>query len=134
MLIDLNIIFGWVWMLAGIFVGGIVGMFFAKEDFMGGYNSWRRRLVRLGHIAFIGMAIVNIGFALCIKTYNIHGFAADIASIGFFIGGVGMPVICLLSAWKQKLRHAFAIPVAGVSIGSALTIWMIIKVVLETHS
>jgi hypothetical protein len=37
----------WAGMLAGVLSGAIIGLFFAREDFMGGYQSWRRRLTRL---------------------------------------------------------------------------------------
>ena len=54
----------WIGMLLGVVSGAIIGLFFHREDWMGGYNSFRRRLTRLGHISFFGLAFVNMGFAL----------------------------------------------------------------------
>ncbi|QQE10479.1 hypothetical protein JD969_13320 [Planctomycetota bacterium] len=118
MMAEVNLIFGWAWVMMGIFVGAVVGMFFVREEFMGGYGSWRRRMVRLGHIAFMGMAAVNIGFALTVKTYGLSDFdGVWLVSLCFLIGGIGMPLVCLLSAWKKCLRHAFCVPVVALVVG-----------------
>ena len=42
----LNLIAGWLGMLAGVLSGAILGLFFHREDWMGGYGSYRRRLAR----------------------------------------------------------------------------------------
>src|SRR6266540_3922856 len=48
----LNWQFGW-WLLLFAFVTGAgLGLFFHRDDFLGGYNSFRRRIVRLGRIAW----------------------------------------------------------------------------------
>ncbi len=49
-----NLYFAWVWMLAGMLSGAVIGLFFHRADWPGGFDSWRRRMVRLGHIAFLG--------------------------------------------------------------------------------
>ena len=122
-MVEMNLVFGWMWVLVGIVVGGVVGIFFAKEEFMGGYGSWRRRMVRLGHIAFMGMAAVNIGFALTVRMLgSVHTDWVCVASVCFLIGGVGMPVVCLLSAWKKWWRHGFALPVCALGVGVVFTI------------
>lgn len=51
-MIPLNLVGGWLGMLAGVLSGALVGLFFYRDDWMGGYDSWRRRLTRLGHISF----------------------------------------------------------------------------------
>ena len=33
----------------GVVSGATIGLFFHREAFLGGYDTWRRRLVRLGH-------------------------------------------------------------------------------------
>ena len=39
-------------MLAGVLSGMAMGLFFHQDGWLGGYGSFRRRLLRLGHIAF----------------------------------------------------------------------------------
>ena len=41
-------------------------MFFHGEDWLGGYGSWRRRMLRLGHISMIGTGLLNLAFALSV--------------------------------------------------------------------
>ena len=112
----------WAGMLAGVLSGAIIGLFFAREDFMGGYQSWRRRLTRLGHISFFGLALVNAVFAFTHHVAALDPWWARIASIGFLTGAATMPLICFLAAWKQPLRHLFPIPVISVSTGIIATL------------
>src|SRR4051812_205671 len=51
---DLNIAAAWIGILCGVLGGAVVGLFFHRDEWLGGYGSWRRRLARLGHISFFG--------------------------------------------------------------------------------
>jgi hypothetical protein len=66
-----NLLVGWISMVAGATSGLIVGLFFHKDDWMGGYGSFRRRLIRLGHISFFGIGILNVLFALSVLAVSI---------------------------------------------------------------
>jgi hypothetical protein len=112
----------WAGMLAGVLSGAIIGLFFAREDFMGGYQSWRRRLTRLGHISFFGLALVNATFAFTNHALSLDASLAWPAAWSFLCGAVTMPLCCFLAAWKQPLRHLFPIPVISVSAGILLTL------------
>ncbi|MEN9284315.1 MAG: hypothetical protein RLZZ179_1808 [Verrucomicrobiota bacterium] len=112
----------WAGMLAGVLSGAIIGLFFAREDFMGGYQSWRRRLTRLGHISFFGLALVNATFAFTNHAVRLDPGMAQLAGWSFICGAVTMPLCCFLAAWKQPLRHLFPIPVISVSAGILLTL------------
>ena len=51
-----NVSFGWIWVLAGLIVGGIMGMWSFNGPMpspIGDYTSLPRRMIRLSHIAFI---------------------------------------------------------------------------------
>jgi hypothetical protein len=112
----------WAGMLLGVVSGAVIGLFFAREDWMGGYSSWRRRLTRLGHISFFGLGFVNFFFAFTHHTLTLDPTWAMRAAWGFGIGAAAMPTICFLSAWKKPLRHLFFIPVGGVAIGVLSTL------------
>ncbi len=103
---------GWGMLLAAFLVGAVVGLGFWREDFMGGYTSWRRRLVRLGHIALAALGILNIAFSVATLplagTWQAHG-----ASLGLIVGGIGMPAVCFLSGWRMGFRRLFFIPVVA---------------------
>jgi len=114
----------WWGMLAGVVSGALIGLFFHREDWMGGYASYRRRLTRLGHISFFGLGIVNFLFAF---THHLAGLPSGLAwtaGTGFVVGAVTMPACCFLTAWrKEPWRQFFFVPVGGVLFGIVTTLW-----------
>jgi hypothetical protein len=119
--------FAWGWILAGMAAGAVIGLCFHREDWLGGYDSWRRRMLRLGHISFFGTAGINLMFvfSLVLLGANAAGdAAASIESARFkpesvllICGSVTMPLICYLAAWKTPFRHLFFIPVTCLLLG-----------------
>lgn len=112
-----NLMAGWLGMLGGVFSGAVVGLFFHREEWMGGYGSYRRRLMRLGHIAFFGLGFLNLMFAATSGQLLLRGWWLAIASWGLIVGAVTMPVCCFLSAWRKPFRHLFPVPVVAVTAG-----------------
>ena len=56
---------GWISLMVGIATGLVMGLWsfdgpFAVPAWLGGYADTPRRLARLGHIAFIGLGILNL--------------------------------------------------------------------------
>ena len=117
-----NLIAAWAGLLAGMSAGAVVGVFFGSEDFAGGYGSWRRRLMRLGHISFFGLAVVN--FMFYFTTAALPGLKEHLtaASMLLIAGAALMPAVCYLSAWRAGVRHAFFLPVACLIGGVGLTL------------
>lgn len=113
---------GWVGMLAGVAAGATIGLFFGRDDWMGGYDSFRRRLMRLGHISFFGLGFVNLFFALSHHLLHLDTRLATCAAYAFVAGAITMPLCCFLSAWRKPFRHLFPIPVISVTIGIILTL------------
>jgi|SRR5579864_3547185 len=106
---QLNLLVAWCSILAGLLTGTANGLFFHAENWLGGYASWRRRMMRLGHIACFGTGLLNLAFALTVPAL---GLAQARWSSGLFVmGAVTMPLVCFLSAWRKELRHLFALPV-----------------------
>jgi hypothetical protein len=108
---------GWLGMLLGVVSGAVIGLFFHREDWMGGYESYRRRLTRLGHISFFGLALVNFSFAFTQHLLALTAPWSSVAMWAFIVGAVSMPACCFLSAWRKPFRHFFFIPVGGVLLG-----------------
>ena len=114
-----NLQAGWTSILLGFFAGAVPGLFFAREDWLGGYGSWRRRMLRLAHISFFGLGFINLAFALTLGHESLatgHGHLG-VASWLLVAGNVTMPVTCYLAAWKTPFRHLFAIPVTCLVLG-----------------
>ena len=124
---DIALVSGWVSMLGGVASGMYMGLRFHGEGWLGGYASFRRRLVRLGHIAFFGLGFLNVLFAFTVRALPIGAPFGEIAAAGFVLGAVTMPLACFLAAWRKPLRHLFPLPVAGVLTGivSLLAGWTV---------
>ena len=108
---------GWLGMACGVASGAIIGLFFHRDEWMGGYQSYRRRLIRLGHISFFGLAFVNFCFAFTQHVLPLPPSYDRVAMWGLLMGAIAMPTCCFLSAWRKPFRHLFFIPVAGVLTG-----------------
>lgn len=109
---DINLWAAWIGILLGLASGTVQGFFFDREDWLGGYASWPRRLMRLGHISFFGIAFLNLAYA---NTVWLLGPASHVplASMLLVAGAMLMPLVCYLAAWKKPFRHLFALPVVS---------------------
>ena len=111
-----NLYFAWGLMLAGMLAGAVIGLSFHKQDWLGGYAAWPRRMVRLGHIAFFGTGMLNLGFALSlphIDPTGDGGLLLTATSILLIVGAATMPTVCFACAWRKPLRNLFFIPAAS---------------------
>jgi hypothetical protein len=117
----LNFYAAWVGILLGFIAGAILGLFFHADNWLGGYSSWRRRMARLGHISFFGLALINLIYAL-----SVNQFAIQIDSILpaylFIAGAITMPLVCFLSVYKKYFRHLFPVPVLCLVSGTLIFI------------
>lgn len=104
-------------MLLGVLSGAVIGLFFHIDDWAGGYASFRRRMLRLGHISFFGLGFINLLFGFTLQSISIRAPYVSIASIGFMLGVTTMPLCCYLTAWKRAFRHLFPVPVVSVAAG-----------------
>lgn len=115
---EVNLFVGWVVILVGLLAGAAFGMFFDREDWLGGYGSWRRRMLRLAHISLVGTGLLNLAFALSVRNLQIES-CPRLASALFILGAVTMPAVCCLSAWRRAFRHAFFVPVLSLVLATA---------------
>jgi hypothetical protein len=123
--LSLNLFAGWLCFLLGTISGALIGLRFHREDWLGGYQSFRRRLLRLGHIAFFGLGLINVLFvsSASIAPSAHFNHAASLLLAG---GAATMPLVCFLSAWKPAFRHVFFVPVVFTAggIGAFLLNWL----------
>lgn len=108
---QLNEVFGWLWVTLGFVTGAAMGMRFDRPGWLGGYDAWARRLVRLGHIALVMLGVLNILFAHSAARVALPGGWVMAASWCFIGGGVLMPVCCAAAARRPGAVKAFAAPV-----------------------
>lgn len=122
-MLALNAAFGWLWITLGFATGALLGLRFARDGWLGGYDSWPRRMLRLGHVAMVALGALNVLFALSVPHVALAAWERQVASLAFVAGGVLMPLVCGLAAWHKPLRHLFVLPVASLlTAGITLTV------------
>lgn len=112
----LSLKLGWMLVLAAFVSGAGIGLFFHRENWLGGYASLRRRMLRLGHIALAALGLLNIAFA----TTPINAIESRFVPVAAALLGAGailMPIVCFLTAWKVSFRHLFFLPVLALTGG-----------------
>ncbi|HZL89433.1 MAG TPA: hypothetical protein VFB96_13800 [Pirellulaceae bacterium] len=112
---------GWSLVVAGFVSGAAMGFGFHRDEFLGAYGSLRRRLLRLGHVALVALGMFNVLFSLLPQTTHVSSPLMHAASVGWLGGGVAMPLVCFLAAWKPALRPAFVVPVILLLLAAVLT-------------
>ncbi|NMC44416.1 MAG: hypothetical protein GYA46_10900 [candidate division Zixibacteria bacterium] len=121
----INLYAGWIAFLLGGLAGAVTGLYFHGEIWLGGYGSWRRRMIRLGHIAFFGLGLINLAFALTVSVFQVAS-GTTLPSILLIIGAATMPSVCYLSAFRSSFRHLFFIPALATIGGIAAFLWRIL--------
>jgi len=122
---NLNLFLAWFWILLGFITGMVLGLFFHRENWLGGYGSFQRRMYRLGHISFFGLGAVNLLFWLTAQKIFPAEPLAAIASWAFILGAVTMPLCCLVMAHFPKAHLIFAVPVLCLLAGGALVLVLV---------
>jgi hypothetical protein len=122
---QLNLLLGWVWIVLGFISGAVMGLYFHKEEWLGGYGSWMRRLYRLGHISFFGLGLLNLMFFLTFRALPPEQLF-PLASVSFAIGALSMPLCCVIAAHKPEWKSIFALPVVSLMTAVVATLWMLV--------
>ena len=122
----MNLYAAWIGLLLGVLSGIISGLFFHDESWLGGYATWPRRLIRLGHISLFGLGFINLAFFLTAQVLEIKsGLTAS--ALLLIIGAATMPTVCYLAAFRKPFRHLFFVPVLSVSLGIAMFLWRMVS-------
>ncbi len=122
-----HLLVAWVGILLGLLSGTGIGLCFHHDDWLGGYGAWSRRMVRLGHISFFGIAMLNIAYGLTMSQFvgmwtdESHRLVWTISGWAFVAGAALMPAVCFLSAWRKAWRHAFFVPVMCLVLAAGIT-------------
>lgn len=115
-----NLVAAWAGVVLGFVSGFLLGLGFHDERFLGGYADRRRRLYRLGHISFFGLALINFMFWLTVRLEGLVGGWVGSASMALLLGAATMPVCCVLMAHWIRARFLFAVPVVSLLYGAVV--------------
>lgn len=128
----LNIAFGWAWMTLGFISGMLMGL--KVEQFglntlpvgptwLDGYGSVPRRLMRLGHVAFIMLSVLNILYGMFIDGAHLTEFWRQAGSTAMILGAIGIPLLCFGAAFFRPLKLFLALPASCVLVGNLILAW-----------
>lgn len=126
---SLNIVFGWVWMNMGFITGLLMGL--KAEQFglnlqkegptwLDGYSSVPRRLIRLGHVAFIMLPVLNILYGQYIDAAALSMTWKTAGSYAMIFGGVGVPLLCFTAAFYRPAKILLGLPASAVLLGNLI--------------
>ena len=119
---DANIIFGWVWMCFGFIFGMTLGLWAEGETWLDGYASVARRYLRLGHVAFIALPIINILYGKELPLVDLGDSMKYIGSYLMIFGAVGVPITCVSAAFIRKARYFLPLPASAILIGTIILV------------
>ncbi len=113
---------GWLCITLGFASGAVIGLWFDRPDWMGGYGALRRRLVRLGHIALVALGALNVLYDESRPGLRLSSIQLEVASVAWIVGALAMPLGCFVTAWRPVAKPLFVIPVAALVTAGLLTL------------
>jgi len=116
---------GWASLVVGVGTGLVMGMWsfdgpMGVPEWLGAYDSVGRRLARLGHIAFIGLGILDILLARELPHLALSAGAKRAASRLMIVSNVVLPPTLFAAAACRPFKYA--LPVGAVAAFVSLVI------------
>ena len=119
---QINVLFGWGWMCVGFLSGMILGLRAEGEGWLGGYASVPRRYLRLAHVAFIALSIINILYGHELGSVALPNDTQNIGSALMIFGAVGIPITCIYAAFIRKAKYFLPLPASALLIGAIIMV------------
>jgi len=105
-----NITFGLVWICIGIAAGAPMARAFFEPAWLGGYASLERRLVRLAHVAFVALGLLNVVFGLALQSESLRAPSQTFACAALAGGALLMPLLLLTAVRLRAALWVLPIP------------------------
>jgi hypothetical protein len=99
-----------------------LGIWSEGEKWLGGYASVARRYLRLGHVAFIALPIINILYGKELPLVDLGDSMKYIGSYLMIFGAVGVPITSVSAAFIRKTRYFLALPASAILIGTIILV------------
>lgn len=106
---------GWASLTVGVGTGLILGLWSFDGPapvpaWLGEYGDTSRRLVRLGHIAFIGLGILNILLGRELDRLALAASARRAASVAMNAGNIFLPLTLVAAGAYRPLKFLMPLP------------------------
>ena len=109
-------------MCLGFIFGMTLGMWAEGEKWLGGYTSIARRYLRLGHVAFIALSIINILYGRELGSADLPVYVKNIGSYLMIFGAAGVPLTCISTAFFRKTKYFLPLPALALLAGSSILV------------
>lgn len=122
---DWNRVVGWTTTALGVGTGLVLGLWsfdgpLAVPGWIGAYGETSRRLVRLGHIALIGLGILDILLARELVRSALGARAKQVASVTMILGNVFLPLTLFAAGAYRPAKFFMALPASCVFVALVL--------------
>ena len=107
---DSNITFGFTWLCVGLLMGAPMALSFLRPDWLGGYGSMDRRLLRLSHVAFIMLSLLNVIYGYAMKTGAVQPSWQSVISLNLVLGAILLPLVLLAGVWIRRALWLLPVP------------------------
>jgi hypothetical protein len=119
---------GWISLVVGIATGLVMGLWsfdgpVAVPAWLGEYAETPRRLARLGHIAFVGLGILNLLLAHELPRSALGSTGKGVASIAMNTGNILLPLTLFAAAAWPPAKYAMTLPATCVFVALCLAAW-----------
>ena len=119
---------GWLSIAVGVGTGLVMGLWsfdgpVAVPEWLGAYGDVSRRLARLGHIAFLGLGILDILLAAELPRLALSSAMKRTASVAMIFGNVLLPPALFAAAACRPCKYLLPFPATAVFVAVALTAW-----------
>jgi amino acid transporter len=114
-----NRVVGWSSLAVGVGTGLMMGFWsfdgpVAVPQWLGEYGDTSRRLARLGHIAFLGLGILNILLAAELGRFELPARARQTAAAAMNFGNIFLPLTLWGAAAYHPLKYTMPFPAVAV--------------------
>jgi hypothetical protein len=100
----------------------VMGLRAEGENWLGGYSSVTRRFLRLAHVAFIALSIINILYGKEIASVNLDDTLKNIGSALMIFGAVGVSIGCISAAFIRKTKYFLPLAATSLLIGGIILV------------
>lgn len=132
----MNLAVGWGSMAVGALTGLILGLWsfggpVPVPDWLGDYDTLPRRLMRLGHVAFFGLGILNILLAFHLGRLRSKDRLARIGLTAMIFGNIFLPLTLICAAFFEPLKYLMSLPATAVTVALLIAARMAIRAARE---
>lgn len=123
--VAVNIAVGWSSLAIGALTGLIIGIWsfggpVPVPEWIGDYDTLPRRLLRLGHIAFFGLGILNIMLARHLGRHRSIAYPRSLALAAMNFGNVFLPITLIAASIFEPAKYLMSLPAFAVSLALAV--------------